>query len=661
MTWRKLQQAAAYAIAAMSLTHAGLAQAPSAESVGVVSHLNVVSDKSEDLSTLEAWKRTYIRDGMSDQDKAIALFNTMVRYRHQANPPREFLSSGESGGHVHDPLKTIHVYGYGQCCCVAGQIVGLARYLGLDARGRNITAHSVCEVRYNDAWHLVDASVMNYHVKDDGQLASVDEIHQAVRDWFKDHPQHADLAGKDSALRKFAKNGGWKSGPPLLAKADAFYGEHGVNSAGWHGWPSTMQEYYKVGDEHEFGSTLGYQLNVQLRPGESITRNFFSRGREFTNNANEKYYSELLDRKRLGIQTTLGDKAPGRIGDGTLTWTVPMNDQQLARCALASDNLQTTAAGLGPADPATPASFVLRFPSSYVYVKGAAQLNALVAPGGAVAVSFSDNHGLDWTPLARLEHSGAHTLDLSPHILRRYDYRLKFELTGSGTALQALRTDADFQCSQAALPTITEGSNQITFSAGPQEGTITLEGSTDLNAAKTNGQLTLAAFKPVLNGIGENLRMTEGSGDATFTLDTPGDMTALRISAVWRARDPRDNFDVQVSYDQGSTFNSVAQLAGPAKGMTRYIVLRDVPPDTRQARVRFVGTQKNTASIFDLRIDADYREPHGGFTPIRIIYHWEEAGQPKQHVQIVDRPQQTYTITCGPDTLVKSYTLERLD
>src|SRR4051812_45023915 len=103
--------------------------------IGVVSHLNVVSDKSQDLSSLEAWKKTYITDGMTDQEKAIAIFNTVVRYRHQANPPKEYLTSDEAGGHVHDPLKTFHVYGYGQCCCASSDVIGLAQYLGLQARG----------------------------------------------------------------------------------------------------------------------------------------------------------------------------------------------------------------------------------------------------------------------------------------------------------------------------------------------------------------------------------------------------------------------------------------------------------------------------------------------------------------------------------------------
>ena len=135
----------------------------------------------------------------------------------------------------------------------------------MTARGRDITAHSVCEVQYDGGWHLIDSSVMNYFVKDDGKLASVDEIHDAIRAWFAASPEHQKIAGVDSELRKFAKNGGWKNGPPLLAKAEKFYGKDGVNDAGWHGWPSTMQEYYKIREPAEYTVTTSEFDEVKAR------------------------------------------------------------------------------------------------------------------------------------------------------------------------------------------------------------------------------------------------------------------------------------------------------------------------------------------------------------------------------------------------------------
>jgi hypothetical protein len=611
--------------------------------VGIVSHLNLVSDKSPDISSLEAWKKSYITDSMSEQDKAIAIFNTLVRYRHQANPPKEYLTSEEASGHVHDPLKSFHVYGYGQCCCAASEVIGLAQYLGLEARGRDISRHSVPEICYAGGWHLVDGSVMNYHIKDDGQLASVDEIHDAVIQWSKEHP---DLANDDKKLRTFAKNQGWKNGPELLSKADKFYGKNGVNTAGWHGWPSTMQEYYEVqAQPHDFCVTMGYQLNVQLRPGEKITRNFFSRGIEYTNHASEKHYKELLDRKVLGIQTELGDRAPGRISDGTIEWNVPM--AQLKAVALASDD----------------SGFVLRFPSSYVYVKSAATVTANVAAGGAVVVSFSDNNGLDFKPLATIDKSGEQLLDLTKLTARRYEYRLKFELHGSGTAVHSIRTINDFQCSQAALPIIVEGDNQIHFNAGPQEGTVTIEGSTETEIAKKNEQLTIADFHPVLNGMGQNLHMTSAQGDATFTIATPGDISRLRLSAAYRARADKDGYDVQLSYDNGKNFTTVpnGHLKGGTKGASSYVVVNDIPAATKQAQVRLAGKQAGTTLIFDLRIDADYKEPAGGIKPVKITYNWDEAGQSKSDVHVASNPAEDYAIKCGPGAVVKSYTMELVE
>jgi hypothetical protein len=609
----------------------------------VVSHLNLVSDKSQDISTLDAWKKSYLTDSMSEQDKSIAIFNTLVRYRHQANPPKEYLSSEEAGGHVHDPLQSFHVYGYGQCCCAASEVIGLAQYLGLEARGRDISRHSVPEICYSGGWHLVDGSVMNYHLKDDGQLASVDEIHDAVAAWSQAHP---DLANDDKKLRTFAKNEGWKNGPALLSKSDKFYGKNGVNTAGWHGWPSTMQEYYKVEQQpHDFCVTMGYQLNVQLRPGEKITRNFFSRGIGYTNNCSPNYYKELLDRKVLGIQSELGDHAPGRIGDGTITWDVPMAPAQLKTVALSSDDH----------------GFVLRFPSSYVYVKSAATVRATVPSGGSVAISFSDNNGLDWKPLATLDRSGEQTLDLAKLTSKRYDYRLKFETNGAGTKVDAIKTVNDFQCSQAALPTITEGVNKLTFNAGPQEGTVTIQGSTETEVAKKNEQLTIADFRPQLSGgMQPNLHMNGASGDAIFTINAPGDISRLRLSAAYRARDPKDGFDFQISYDNGKTFAPVpnGHLKGGTKGASTYVVADNVPPGTKSAQVKLAGKQANTTLIFDLRVDADYKEPAGAFQPVKITYTWDEAGQSKSDVHVAKSATDAYAIACGKGAVVKSYSME---
>ena len=175
--------------------------------VGVVSHVKVVSDKVEDVSSLEAWKKSFLKEGMSDEKKALAIWETVVKFRHQDPPPQELFNTGC----VHDPIKTFNVYGYGMCCCASCNIAALSRAAGLQARGWGINGHSVPEVSWDGkSWHMLDASLMTYFPKADGQIAGVEEMVAGVQGWYEKNPG---LRKDNDKLAKFMSNGGWKKGP----------------------------------------------------------------------------------------------------------------------------------------------------------------------------------------------------------------------------------------------------------------------------------------------------------------------------------------------------------------------------------------------------------------------------------------------------------------
>ena len=633
--------------------------ADNAPAPGIVSHITVLSDKAEDVSNLEAWKKAYIKDGMSDQEKAIAIWKTVVKYRHQATPPNEFV---QHEGNVHDPFKTIHVYGYGQCCCASSNIEALGRYIGLTARGRIINAHSVPELQYDSAWHLFDASLMNYFSKTDGKVASVDEIRGAVMSWLD---KNAAYRANDNKLREFAKAEGWKKGPELLASSP-FYDANGINGAGWHGWPSNMQEYdfpdAKAG-VYEYGPSLGYELNIQLRPGEKLTRNWFNKGLHI--NMPDGDPGVLTDRGPLGFQRKLGDLAPGRIGNGTLEYNIPLASGVFRSGALLADNLACTAddkatPALHVKDAAKPGVLIVRMPTSYVYLSGAVNCKATLADAGSIKVSLSDNQGLDWKDVGTIAKSGDQSFDLKALVYRKYDYRIKFEISGAGTGLDAIKITHDIQHSQAPLPLIAEGSNTISFSTGPQEGTITYAPNMDPGEAAKFHQPSYLDFHPEVKGLNPPyLRPGDtGAGEATFKITTPGEMTRLRMNYHWRARDAKDGYEVQVSFDDGKTFKTVETLAGPFAGNTKYFTVGDVPAGTKQALVRLVAAQRNTTCLFDMRIDADYKEPTGGFRPLKITYVWDEGGTEKKDEHVVKTAAESYTIQCGAKTTPKSVVLE---
>ena len=634
-----------------------------AQTVGVVSNIKVLSDKVPDVSSLEAWQRSFIAPGMTDREKALAIWRSVVSFRHQDAPPKEFL---EGDGCVHDPIKVFNVYGYNMCCCASSNVAALARAIGLPARIWSIRAHLVPEVQWNDRWHMLDASLINYFPKPDGEPASVDEIMADVKAWYDANPGYRNNEQKLRDLHRQDGWSGWKRGPALLS-ACPFYGSDGWLPAKTHGWYATMIEYDgSVKNLYEPGYSLGYRVNNQLRPGERIQFNWHNKGLHVNMRDGQApgCLQTAVGQGDLVYARQYGDIAPGRVGNGVRHYQLPLADGSFQTGMLRVENIRCRSEG-GSADcpavqlaqPDKPAAIEFRMPSSYVYLTGSLSLDAVVGPQGQVRVFLSDNNGLDWKEVATVSSSGRQRVDLSPLVLRRYDYRLRIVLTGKGTGLQELSVTHDFSHSQRALPALGQGKNKVRFSAGPPEGTVTLQASTKLQWKGKN--LVHTDFHPELKNIQPDLMRVEGaSGEATFAIAAPGDIVRLRCGVHYRARDKADGWEVQVSFDGGESFKTVHQLSGPTPGHCDYFTVEGVPPGTRKALVRFAGRQRNTTCLFSLRLDADYREPLGGFRPLKATYVWEEGGLEKRQTLLAEKPQQIFTITCDSTPVMKSLILE---
>lgn len=627
----------------------------------MVSHVKVLSNRVEDVSSLEAWRNSFIKEGMSDEQKGLAVWRSVVTFVHQDSPPKEYLQADDD---VVDPMKLFNVYGYTYCSPNAASVIALARYAGLQARGWTIRAHVVPEILWDGSYHLLDASLINYFPKPDGKLASVEEIVAAVTAWLAAKP---DYKANDAKLREFHRADGWtgwKNGPDLLANC-AFYGQDGWLPAGTHGWYSTMQEYDgSTLFAYETAYSLGYQVNVQLRTGERLTRNWSNKGLHvrMDEDGAPGCATMKVGQSFLRYTPKYGDIAPGRVGNGTLEYDVPLADGVFRYSALKADNLACKAddkkdPAVHVQDAAQPGLLEIRMPSSYVYLSGELSFKAVVGNGGQIAVFLSDNNGLEWKEVTTVTAPGEQRVDLKPLVFRRYDYRLRFVLKGKGTGLDALRISHDIQHSQRPLPALAQGSNTITFSAGPQEGTITIEGCTKPD--NKGKQVLCSDFHPVLNGVEPLfLRVSGTPAEATFPIQTPGDMTALRIGIDYRARDKQDAWDVSASFDGGKTFTPMGRCEGPAVNFAQVLALSDIPAGTRSALVKFSGTQRNTTCILNLRINADYQEPNGGFRPMKVTYVWEEGGIEKRDVHIASKPDETYQITCESTPFMKSLILE---
>ena len=174
--------------------------------VGVVCNVKVLSDRVPDVSSMEAWQRSFIKPGMSDRDKALAAWRTTVMFQHQDAPPVEFL---QNEAVVQDPIKMFNVYGYSFCSVACCDVAALARFAGIKARGWAINGHSVPEVSWGGGWHMLDASLINYFPRADGDVASVEEILAATKDWYARNPGYK---GNDAKLRPSSRRAAGRAG-----------------------------------------------------------------------------------------------------------------------------------------------------------------------------------------------------------------------------------------------------------------------------------------------------------------------------------------------------------------------------------------------------------------------------------------------------------------
>jgi len=638
--------------------------------VGVVSHIKVLSEKVPDVSSLEAWKKSFIKEPMSDKDKALAIFNSEVTFQNADAPPQEFLQREDV---VLDPIKLFNVYGYTMCSISAANVACLARYTGLKARNSTVNNHTIPEMFYDNAWHMLDADLIEYYLKADGAIASTPELAEGITAWLKDHPDFS-IALKDKQARyKYMTQKGWKANGPDILSRNPFYDANGWLPTGDFAWGDTVQQFAKIANTWESCYSMGYEVNVQLRPGEKLIRNWFNQGLHINMDLGGRAPSSLtatVGNGSLKYSPKWGDIAPGRVGNGTLEYDVPLASRAFRGGALKAENIVGKSEDAGGAavhvrDPAIPGLLEIRMPSSYVYLGGQMTFTSVVGSGGEIKVMFSDNNGLDWKDAATVTAGGEQKIDLKPLNYRRYCYQVRLAMKGKGTGLDALKFVNDIQHSQRPLPALVAGDNKIRFSAGPQEGTITIEGAMDLADKDAGKQLRWSDFHPQVEGLDIHKKVSlEGTGSVIFPVKTPGDMARLRVSDYFISQGQDSMFLIEVSFDDGKTWKTVDQPTKDdlyqegRKFVARYVTASDVPPGTRAALVRYRAVGNSTKSLCNARIDADYKEPAGGVSPVQVTYLWQEGGVEKKDVHVAKTAEETYTITCGATPVMKSMILE---
>ena len=625
-----------------------------------VSSVKILSDKVEDVSTMDAVLDWMIQPGMTDREKAVAIWETVVKFRHQNDPPSEFI---DSGGCVHDPIKTFNVYGYNMCCCASACVQALASAAGFEARGWEM-GHSVPEIYYGDRWHYADGSLVCYLTDATGELYSVDELCQVV----SDNPGFNPVYGTP------------KSSYPEPFRSCEMADASGVLPARIHGLHSLWSVFGAEPAEFGHAYIQGYQCLLRIRRGEKLIRNWSNTGlhANMHDGSAPDCLNQTLDHAELRYQRDdYGDLSNGRVGNGSLVYTVPLGYAHWRAGACRVDNV-APGAGLAPQEPSSAAEAVFRMRCPYPFLTGAVRVRGDINQhgGASLTVYVSTNNGLDWHEAWSRTGGGAlyEEIDIGARIFRRYDYRVKLVLNGDA-AIDGLEFVNDIQHAQRALPALDQGDNTITVAAGRGAvDTITVAPSLRTDTAGKNEDFEdydIDLVRVTHGGWGGLWAQSYGvDGDfVTVPVDTPGDITAVRFGGYFRNRGSKDRIVLQLSFDNGDTWIEAGSTWGPYVGKGKYVRFTDVPAGARRVLARYMLIQQhNSCGIFDLRVDVDYRDTPDGLppaepqdVPLKITYAWQETGAGRTHKYYSHAPGETYTIRCTRKPVMTSITVEHAD
>jgi hypothetical protein len=636
---------------------------------GRINQLKVLSDRIDDVTTVENIIRSFIKPGMSDQKRAEALWRAVVKYRHQTTPPNEYLAGDWE---AHDPVKIFNVYGYCMCCCCSAIVEALNREDGRQSRGRILNGHSVPEVWYRNGWHMFDGSLLTYFPRpNDGVAASVDEISTAVTDWYADHPGYRKNSAKIMELMRKDGWSGWKSeGPTLLAHCP-FY-RAGYFPARTHGWDATMSEYDRKSEVYEYGYQVGHRALFSLRPGESLIREAGNRGLH-VNMEVDPNWDGLKARAPENDLVYLKDFFPGYHGgvvaNGSHRYAPDLQTGDLALGAESYENLgirHSASPALHVARTGKPGIVVIPMVSPYVYLGGQLKLDAVGRSAeDQLRVSLSTNNGRSFTDVASISLVGNRelTIDLKEKIVRRYAYWIKIELS-EHAGLDRLAIESDIQHAPRTLPWLGQGSNTITVDADRDwtiaTRSITCRITSDAGFSKNETSSTMGLMFENVDLRNDACWWKGGTGRMTVPVEVPGDLASLGFSVQVRARNEKDRVRLVASTDQGRTWRPVAVMNGPTQGRTEHFRVNDWPRGTRQVLLRFEMTGNNTAGVQSVRVDADYQDPLASrlIRPFRVVHRWTEDGKPMVHAETISKLPTRYALRTRSEPTMVSVSYE---
>jgi hypothetical protein len=142
------------------------------ENVGDTSVINPwLSNGRNNFRTVDEIAKAALTPGMTDREKAFALWFQELQYRHH--------SPGDNN-ELGDPVKLFNIYGYNTCGNDSIAMGTLLKSVGLKAAPARALGHCISQAFYDNSWHFYDGDMHSvYLLRDNKTVAGEQDI---VRD-----------------------------------------------------------------------------------------------------------------------------------------------------------------------------------------------------------------------------------------------------------------------------------------------------------------------------------------------------------------------------------------------------------------------------------------------------------------------------------------------
>ncbi|HEV3146191.1 MAG TPA: hypothetical protein VGZ47_20055 [Gemmataceae bacterium] len=199
------------------------------ENVGEIDVINPwLSNGRNGFRTLDEIVSSAVAPGMTDRDKAFALWFQEIRHRYHW---------GGDNSELGDPVKAFNVYGHNTCGNDSICLAGLWKRAGLKVTPAHVVGHCVSECYFDGRWNLFDGDMHSMYLLRDNRTVACEQ------DLVRDHD---------------------------LIKRSHTQGILNPDRRANDEWEASIY-VFEGKPEGDRNSATGTNMNMVLRPGEAIT------------------------------------------------------------------------------------------------------------------------------------------------------------------------------------------------------------------------------------------------------------------------------------------------------------------------------------------------------------------------------------------------------